>query len=184
MCLPVIYTIRYTELEHWTIFFSVLLKFFSSINFYIINLQQIEIFPTCMRQIGISVGSIFANVLGIFVPSIVNLVNKLFLIIWLLLIYLILSIFQGTVYDIRYPFIILTVMYLIGTVIAMFVPETLHQKLPDTLEEAKVFGIGQVRYSFAQFSIQVLIIALYYQKFWSFPRKSNKVSPANFDTKL
>ena len=55
------------------------------------------------------------------------------------------SIFQGTVYDIRYPFIILTVMYLIGTIIAMFVPETLHQKLPDTLEEAKVFGIGQVR---------------------------------------
>lgn len=56
------------------------------------------------------------------------------------------SSYQGAVYDIRYPFIILTVLYLIGTLLAFFVPETLHQKLPDTLNEAKVFGLGQVTF--------------------------------------
>ena len=30
-----------------------------------------------------------------------------------------------------------------GAISALFLPETLHQKLPETLEEAKIFGADQ-----------------------------------------
>lgn len=51
---------------------------------------------------------------------------------------------QGTDYDPRYPYAILCGMFLTGALCGMFLPETLHQRLPDTLEEARKFGANQV----------------------------------------
>lgn len=53
-----------------------MIKFFVSINFYISNLQAMETYPTCLRQTGISIGSIVANIFGMMGPYIVLLVKS------------------------------------------------------------------------------------------------------------
>lgn len=47
-------------------------------------------------------------------------------------------------YDSRYPIAILLVIFVLGAVSGLFLPETLHQKLPDSLAEARMFGRDQV----------------------------------------
>lgn len=47
-------------------------------------------------------------------------------------------------YDSRYPIAILLVIFVLGALSGLFLPETLHQKLPDSLEEARMFGRDQV----------------------------------------
>lgn len=54
---------------------------------------------------------------------------------------------QGTTYDARYPYAVLSVMMMVGATSGMFLPETLHQKLPETLAEAHMFGRDQVFWS-------------------------------------
>lgn len=51
---------------------------------------------------------------------------------------------QGVKYDSRYPIAILFSLFVIGAVSGLFLPETLHQKLPDSLEQARLFGRDQV----------------------------------------
>lgn len=51
---------------------------------------------------------------------------------------------KGTNYDARYPYIILSGMFVFGAFCGLFLPETLHQRLPDNIEEASVFGANQV----------------------------------------
>lgn len=41
---------------------------------------------------------------------------------------------------------ILLTMFVIGGVCGLFISETLHQKLPDSMEEAKKFGVNQVNW--------------------------------------
>lgn len=53
-------------------------------------------------------------------------------------------------HDIRYPFMIITAMYIAGMFLALYIPETLHQKLPNSLKEAKTFGLGQVTFALDQ----------------------------------
>jgi MFS transporter, OCT family, solute carrier family 22 (organic cation transporter), member 4/5 len=57
---------------------------------------------------------------------------------------------QGSNYDVRHPYIILFVLFLVGGIAALFLPETLHQNLPESMTEAQRFGKDQ--------------------KFWSWPR--------------
>lgn len=52
--------------------------------------------------------------------------------------------FQGTAFDSRYPFIIMCGLFFVATVCSSFLPETLYQKLPDSIEEARMFGANQV----------------------------------------
>lgn len=90
------------------------------------NLQGMEVYPTCLRQTGLSLGNIVANSVGMIAPYMVYL---------------------GTTHDIRYPYYILGGLFLIGGASAIFLPETLHHKLPDTLEEGKIFGKDQTFFS-------------------------------------
>lgn len=53
--------------------------------------------------------------------------------------------FQGTAYDSRYPFIIMCGLFFAASICSLFLPETLYQKLPDSIEEARVFGANQVK---------------------------------------
>ena len=64
----------------------VFIKSCTSIIFFAINLQSIEVYPTCLRQSGIAAGAIAANIFSAFGPYIVLL---------------------GTEYDVRYPYIVL-----------------------------------------------------------------------------
>ena len=52
---------------------------------------------------------------------------------------------KGTNYDVRYPYMIISGLTLVGFIAALFLPETLHQKLANTLQEAQKFGKDQVR---------------------------------------
>lgn len=81
-----------------------------------------ETYPTCLRQTGIAIGSISGNAIGVLGPYIVHL---------------------GTLYDVRYPILAIAIMSVIGAVSSSFLPETLHQKLPETLAEAQMFGADQ-----------------------------------------
>lgn len=50
---------------------------------------------------------------------------------------------QGTNFDARYPFMIMGFILLFGAVASLFLPETLYEKLPETLQEAQQFGANQ-----------------------------------------
>lgn len=57
--------------------------------------------------------------------------------------YILVHVLQGTNYDARYPFMILLGFFILGSCTQLFLPETLHQKLPETLHEAQKFGKEQ-----------------------------------------
>lgn len=102
------------------------IKFLNAVTFFTASLQGMEIYPTCMRQTGIALGTILANAIGILAPYLVYL---------------------GTTVDIRSPYYILGTLFFIGAIGALFLPETLHKKLPDTMEEARLFGINDVSFN-------------------------------------
>lgn len=53
----------------------IVVKFWLAITFFVINLQAMETYPTCLRQTGLSIGTIGSNIIGIFGPYIVYLVS-------------------------------------------------------------------------------------------------------------
>lgn len=56
--------------------FVTCVKFTVTIAFYLLSIQVMEVYPTCIRQTGSSVGGIVANIFGILGPYIVYLVRK------------------------------------------------------------------------------------------------------------
>lgn len=75
---------------------TILTKFFANITFFAINLQAMEVFPTCLRQTGMSTVAVVSSIFGTLGPMIVYLVsNELNLIFQLILMTLIL-LFDGS----------------------------------------------------------------------------------------
>jgi hypothetical protein len=72
---PIILTIKSPENEMVSIVLSVFIKLCISINFYVVNLQSMETYPTCLRQTGISFGNIIGSSFGILGPYVVYLVS-------------------------------------------------------------------------------------------------------------
>ncbi|KDR09584.1 hypothetical protein L798_00320, partial [Zootermopsis nevadensis] len=105
-------------------------KFCFTITYYVVHLVAVETYPTCVRQTGTSLGAVMGSSMGILGPYIV---------------------FLGSTYDVRYPYIIIGIVSATGMAAALFLPETLHQRLPETLADAHNFGHDQ--------------------KFWSLPQK-------------
>ncbi|XP_031637594.1 carcinine transporter [Contarinia nasturtii] len=132
-CIPTIILANYVEWEYIATCSVIVVKFWLAITFFVINLQAMETYPTCLRQTGLSIGTIGSNIIGILGPYIVYL---------------------GTKYDSRYPIMILFALCLIGSIAGLFLPETLYQKLPDSMAEARMFGADQ--------------------KFWSLPKRSKE----------
>jgi len=106
------------------IYLATFIKFLNASTFFTVNLQCLEIYPTCMRQTGLALGTILANGIGVLAPYLVYL---------------------GTRVNICAPYYILGTLFLLGGISALFLPETLHRKLPDTMEEATNFGRHDVR---------------------------------------
>jgi len=105
--------------ENVMIGLSSFIKFLNAVTFFTSCLQCLEIYPTCMRQTGLALGTIVANGIGVVAPYLVHL---------------------GTTENIRAPYYILGILFFLGGIGAAFLPETLHKKLPDTMEEARHFG--------------------------------------------
>lgn len=85
-CIVIVSIVQDSEQTALLTVFVVFVKFCCSITFFAVNLQGMEIYPTCLRQSGISVGAICANSLGIFGPYVV---------------------YMGTEFDVRYPYMIM-----------------------------------------------------------------------------
>ncbi|XP_062535940.1 solute carrier family 22 member 21-like [Armigeres subalbatus] len=133
-CIPVILIIHHSGNELYVTVFAVVIKFFVCLNYFALYLQSFEVYPTSLRQTGTSFGIIISNIFGALGPYIV---------------------YSGTNYDIRLPFVAMGLIGLIGFVISIYLPETLYQKLPDTMEEGRRFGKDQA--------------------FWSLPKKPKKL---------
>ncbi|XP_049957394.1 solute carrier family 22 member 7-like [Schistocerca serialis cubense] len=103
-----------------------LLKFFCVMSLFTNVLQSMEIHPTCIRQIGSAVEWAFvAAVIGI-APYIVHL---------------------GTAVDSRCLYGVLGALLASAAVITSFLPESLNEKLPETLEDATNYGSSQKYWS-------------------------------------
>uniref|UniRef100_A0A8D8A2R7 Solute carrier family 22 member 5 n=1 Tax=Culex pipiens TaxID=7175 RepID=A0A8D8A2R7_CULPI len=129
-CIPVIFIIHHPGTELYASIFAVVIKFFVCVTYFALYLQSFEVYPTLLRQTGTSFGIIVANIFGALGPYIV---------------------FLGTSFDIRLPFVVLMLIGLLGFVTSIFLPETLYQKLPDTMDEGRRFGKNQ--------------------RFWTMPRR-------------
>lgn len=57
------------------IIFVSMIKLAISCSFYIVWLQAIETYPTCVRQTGTALGGMMANIFGILAPYVVLLVR-------------------------------------------------------------------------------------------------------------
>lgn len=88
--------------------------------------QAMEIFPTCVRQSGIGLCSFISQMISIGGPY---------------------AIATGYI-DPRYPYIVMFLICLVGTVSVSLLPETVGAKLPETLEEANNFGKNDAYFSF------------------------------------
>lgn len=64
------------ELHIYTSVLTVLIKFCISTSFYVMMVQGVEIYPTCLRQTGIALGVLSGNALGVVGPYVVYLVIK------------------------------------------------------------------------------------------------------------
>lgn len=95
-CIPVTLIAHDPNSENLVTGLVVFIKFATSIIFFAINLQSMEVYPTCLRQSGIAVGAIAANSLSVFGPYIV---------------------FLGTEYDVRYPYYVLGMLYIQSIVV-------------------------------------------------------------------
>ncbi|CAL8072331.1 unnamed protein product [Orchesella dallaii] len=105
---------------------AVVAKFAVTLTFLVVYLQATEIFPTPLRSTGSGFASTSASIIGIFTPFIVFSAKFL----------------QGA------PWFIIAIMSAIGIVSSAYLPETLNQNLPETLEEAENFGKGTEFWSF------------------------------------
>lgn len=85
-CIPTALIAHDANLENLMTCLIVFIKFCTSVIFFAINLQSMEVYPTCLRQSGIAAGAIVANIVAMLGPYIVYL---------------------GTEFDVRYPFIVL-----------------------------------------------------------------------------
>ncbi|KFB35810.1 AGAP004107-PA-like protein [Anopheles sinensis] len=136
-CAILVMIVRDQANESAATFLTTFVKFCVSITFFAVNLQSIEIYPTCLRQTGLAVGAIAATIFGIVGPYVVHL---------------------GTEYDVRYPFLVMGLSMGVGVLAALFLPETLHQSLPNTIAEAQNFGKEQ--------------------RFWALPKAPKKTHDA------
>ncbi|XP_013792559.2 organic cation transporter 1-like [Limulus polyphemus] len=104
---------------------SVMGKFGSAAAFMVIYQQATELYPTPVRSMGMSIGSMVSSIAIICMPYVVYL---------------------GT-YNKFIPFLIIGGMCVTAGLLAPLVPETLHENLPQTLEESEKFGVGQKFFS-------------------------------------
>ncbi|XP_033625385.1 organic cation transporter protein-like isoform X1 [Asterias rubens] len=96
-------------------------KFAISGSFNVIYIYSVELYPTPVRSMGMGMSSMFARISGIIAPVILILGN-----FWKPL-----------------PLIVFGGCSLLAGVLALLLPETLNQDLPETIQEGEDYGKGQ-----------------------------------------
>nr|CAD7406602.1 unnamed protein product [Timema cristinae] len=133
--IPIILMINRPDLSWVITCMIVFIKLGVTVSGYAGYLQAMETFPTCVRQTGCALGSLAASIVGTVGPYIILL---------------------GTTTDKRYAYGITALTTLLGAITTSFLPETLNQKLPETLADAAVFGKDQKYWALHQESNIVL----------------------------
>lgn len=95
-------------------------KFMIAGSFAIIYNYSAELFPTVIRNSAMGLGAMCARTSGALTPLITLLDS----------------------FDPKMPAIIFAVIALISGFLVMFLPETLHKPMPQTVEDGEAFGIG------------------------------------------
>ncbi|XP_051501474.1 solute carrier family 22 member 6-A-like [Myxocyprinus asiaticus] len=95
-------------------------KFGITASLSIVYIYSAEIFPTVIRQNGIGMGSMCARAGGVIAP----------------IIYLLRNINRHA------PMVVFGLCPLIGAALTMFLPETAHKPLPDTIEDVECTGVS------------------------------------------
>ncbi|XP_035709656.1 organic cation transporter 1 isoform X2 [Folsomia candida] len=116
---------------------AVVSKFAITLTFLVVYLQATEIFPTIIRSTGSGFASTISSIIGIFTPYIVYLSK----------------------YNLGATWFAIVAMSIVGMVSSAFLPETLGQSLPESIEDAENFGKGT--------------------KFWSLVPKTKDEKPIN-----
>ncbi|XP_055614670.1 solute carrier family 22 member 4-like [Uranotaenia lowii] len=141
-CIPVVFIIQLHNVELAVLALTVIIKSFVCIAYFALYLLSQEMYPVFLRQTGTAFFVVISKIFGVVSPYVVYL---------------------GTNYDTRLPFIVMGLIGLIGFVSSSCLPETLHQKLPETMQECRRFGKNQ--------------------RFWSLPRRPRKDGERQQDAK-
>ncbi|CAG7834483.1 unnamed protein product [Allacma fusca] len=120
----------HSHLHMLVIISIVIAKFAVTLTFLVVYMQAAEIFPTQLRTTGSGFASTVACATSIVAPYMIYL-GKL---------------------NVSLPYMFLAVMSLAGMISSAFLPETLDQNLPETIEEAVKFGEGEKFWSFCPHS--------------------------------
>ncbi|KAJ8921692.1 hypothetical protein NQ315_010602 [Exocentrus adspersus] len=100
-------------------------KFLIAGSFAIIYNYSAELFPTVIRNSAMGLGAMCARTSGALTPLITLLDS----------------------FDPKMPAIIFAVIALISGLLVMFLPETLHKSMPQTIQDGEEFGIGDTCFS-------------------------------------
>lgn len=95
-------------------------KFFIASSFAIIYNYSAELFPTVVRNSAMGLGSMCARASGVSVPLIILLDS----------------------FDPTLPAVIFAIIALISGILTLFLPETLGQPMPQTVEDGETYGVG------------------------------------------
>nr|CAD7265567.1 unnamed protein product [Timema shepardi] len=184
--IPIILMINRPDLSWVITCMIVFIKLGVTVSGYAGYLQAMETFPTCVRQTGCALGSLAASIVGTLGPYIILLVSKQPVCALIetnpigrwkeskewsgfesmnygvhtprlkKTLVFVKRFSVGTTTDKRYTYGITALTTLLGAITTSFLPETLNQKLPETLADAAVFGKDQKYWALYQKSNIVL----------------------------
>lgn len=95
-------------------------KFFIASSFAVIYNYSAELFPTVVRNSAMGLGSMFARMSGVSVPLITLLDS----------------------FEPKLPAVIFAIISIVSGFLTLFLPETMGQPMPQTLEDGETFGAG------------------------------------------
>ncbi|XP_059057002.1 solute carrier family 22 member 3 isoform X2 [Achroia grisella] len=104
---------------------TILTRLATATSYYVIYLFNMELYPTCLRQSGMSLGNLLASGGGAIAPYLLYI---------------------GHHVDVKLPYLILAGFSVFGCLSFFLLPETLNMKLPETLKDAQEFGKNRRNY--------------------------------------
>ncbi|XP_019873308.2 solute carrier family 22 member 21 isoform X2 [Aethina tumida] len=108
---------------------AILMKVAICTCYYCVSLHTLEIYPTNMRQSGSSIGFLAGNAASILAPSVIHL---------------------GITMDARIPYVVIMCISFAAAIFTFGLPETLNNKLPETIQEVEEIIKTQKFYTFRQ----------------------------------
>ncbi|XP_049845748.1 solute carrier family 22 member 8-like [Schistocerca gregaria] len=108
---------------------SLFIQFCNQASLSLTNLQSMEIHPTCVRQTSVAMEYMLSNAINCVAPYVA---------------------YVGTEMELRYMFGILGTTMLFTSLSISFLPESLNQKLPETIQDATAYGQRQKYWRLSQ----------------------------------